>query len=151
MKKYSYAKKLSAYMLNELIARIEVFQAEKAEGVWKRCMRLAEQSNRPDTYADGKFDSALSILSSEDIYPIAVNHASKRGINFYAIRQQCHSNEDMFLVTAAENLFWGTGAVNLEQAAMLGHDNFMLFLRALQWRRWEPEAEPDDGMEFDGE
>ena len=40
LKKYSYVKKLTQYMLSELIERIEVFQAEKTDGVWQQKLRI---------------------------------------------------------------------------------------------------------------
>ena len=40
LKKYARAKKLTEYMLNELIERIEVFQAEKVDGVWRQRLRI---------------------------------------------------------------------------------------------------------------
>ena len=40
LKKYSYIKKLTQYTLSELIERIEVFQAEKIDGVWQQKLRI---------------------------------------------------------------------------------------------------------------
>ncbi|MDR1631148.1 MAG: recombinase family protein [Oscillospiraceae bacterium] len=40
LKKYARAKKLTEYMLNELIERVEVFQAEKVDGVWRQRLRI---------------------------------------------------------------------------------------------------------------
>ena len=40
LKKYSRIKKLSQYALNELVEKIEVYQAEKIEGVWQQRLRI---------------------------------------------------------------------------------------------------------------
>ena len=40
LKKYSRIKKLSQYALNELVEKIEVYQAEKIDGVWQQRLRI---------------------------------------------------------------------------------------------------------------
>ena len=40
LKKYSKTKKLTQYMLNELIEKVEVYQAEKIDGVWQQRLRI---------------------------------------------------------------------------------------------------------------
>ncbi|MCL2433409.1 MAG: DUF4368 domain-containing protein, partial [Clostridia bacterium] len=40
VRKYTRAKKLAPRMLNELIDRIEVFQAEKIDGIWQQRLRI---------------------------------------------------------------------------------------------------------------
>jgi len=40
LQKFSRAKKLTRYMLNELIERIEVYQAEKVDGIWQQRLRI---------------------------------------------------------------------------------------------------------------
>ncbi|MDR0314559.1 MAG: recombinase family protein [Oscillospiraceae bacterium] len=40
LRKYGRTKKLTQYMLNELIEKIEVFQAEKIDGVWQQRLRI---------------------------------------------------------------------------------------------------------------
>lgn len=40
VRKYTRAKKLTARMLNELIQRIEVHQAEKVNGVWEQHLTI---------------------------------------------------------------------------------------------------------------
>ena len=40
LRKYSRVRKLTPYMLNELIDRIEVYQAEKVDGVWQQRLRI---------------------------------------------------------------------------------------------------------------
>jgi hypothetical protein len=40
LQKYTRVKKLTQYMLNELINRIEVYHAEKVDGVWRQRLRI---------------------------------------------------------------------------------------------------------------
>ena len=40
LRKYSRTKKLTPYMLNELIDRIEVYHAEKIDGIWQQRLRI---------------------------------------------------------------------------------------------------------------
>jgi len=40
LKKYSRTKKLTQYMLNELIEKVEVFQSEKIDGIWQQRLRI---------------------------------------------------------------------------------------------------------------
>lgn len=40
LKKYSRTKNLTQYMLNELIEKIEIYQAEKIDGVWQQRLRI---------------------------------------------------------------------------------------------------------------
>ena len=40
LKKYGKTKKLTQYMLNELIEKIEVYQAEKVDGIWQQRLRI---------------------------------------------------------------------------------------------------------------
>ena len=40
VRKYTRARKLTPRMLNELIEKIEVFNAEKIDGVWKKRLRI---------------------------------------------------------------------------------------------------------------
>ena len=40
LKKYGKTKKLTQYMLSELIEKIEVYQAEKIDGIWQQKLRI---------------------------------------------------------------------------------------------------------------
>ena len=40
VRKYTRARKLTPRMLNELVERIEVFHAEKVDGVWQQRLRI---------------------------------------------------------------------------------------------------------------
>ena len=40
VRKYTRAKKLTPRMLNELVEKIEVFNAEKVNGVWEQRLRI---------------------------------------------------------------------------------------------------------------
>ena len=40
VRKYTRARKLTPRMLNELIEKIEVFNAEKSDGVWEQRLRI---------------------------------------------------------------------------------------------------------------
>ena len=43
LRQYSRSKKLTQRMLNDLVERIEVFQAEKVDGVWQQRLRIHYQ------------------------------------------------------------------------------------------------------------
>jgi hypothetical protein len=117
-----------------------------------RFVELIEKSGkRCDRRVDGQYATAMSILSTEAIYPHAVNHISKDGIDFKAIKRQPLSDAGLFMTAAAENLFTGVGAVNLDNITILDSENFVTVLRAMQFRVYGIgyAPEPEEEMEMD--
>ena len=121
------------------------------------CLRFVEliekSGKRCDRRVDGQYAAAMSLLSTETIYPHAINHVSNDGIDFHAIKSRPLSEAGLYMAAVAENLFTGRGAVNLDNLMMLDSENFTTVLRALQFRKvgsgYEPEA--DTEMELDSE
>ena len=50
VRKYTRAKKLTPRMLNELVEKIEVFNAEKVNGVWEQRLRIRTRILRPESF-----------------------------------------------------------------------------------------------------
>ena len=70
LKKYGKTKKLTQYMLNELIEKVEVYQAEKIDGVWKQKLRIHYHGI-----------GSISILENLAIPNCEVNMNTRKGVD----------------------------------------------------------------------
>ena len=102
---------------------------------------------------DGQYAAAACILSTDALYPRAVNHVSRDGIDFPAIKSSSFSEGGFYMVSAAENLFTGRGAVNLDHIGVLDSENYVALLYALQFRKngLFVQQEREEEMEYEAE